>query len=845
MTFSEVGTQLSTDGALLDLRVGIVGPLPPPAGGMATQTQQLIRLLQQEGVKVSFAQTNCPYSPAWVGQIKGLRALFRLVPYLWSVWCLAGKVDVIHLMANSGWSWQLFSAPVIWLAKLRKTPVIVNYRGGEADSYFQRSFPRVKPSLLQASRIVVPSGFLQTVFSDYHTPTTIVPNIIDLERFSPKKASETTGEISNHIGSKDSFKVVITRNLEPIYGIDTAIKAVAKAQQKIPNIHLAIAGSGPEKETLQQLAQQLGVADVVSFVGRLDREQIVDFYQSADLMLNPTTVDNMPNSVLEALACGVPVLSTDVGGIPFIVTHEKTAILVPPSNPEVMSNELVRLYEQPRLRLELAKQGIDSVKPYAWPEVKQQWLALYRQFSRVSMNKKKVSQSAPMRLYTKLVSSLIFPLHERLKKHTTVAVRQQMEQTEWFSPEEITQLQVTRLRDFLVDIGEKVPYYRNLFQSLDFDPQLVNSLDDLHRLPLMGKPEIRANTEQMKAVDAAGLARFNTGGSSGEPLIFFIGNKRVSHDVAAKWRATRWWGVDIGDPEIVVWGSPIELGSQDRVRQVRDKLIRTQLLPAFEMSEEKLDSFIDTIQQVKPPMLFGYPSALAHIASHAEKRGVTLSDLGIRVAFVTSERLYDYQRDKIEQVFGCPVANGYGGRDAGFIAHQCPEGSFHITAEDIIVEIVDAEGNVLPRGQSGEIVVTHLATRDFPFVRYRTGDIGILGDEPCACGRGLPVLKEIQGRSTDFLIAQDGTVLHGLALIYILRDLPGIASFKITQESLDLTVVDIVKGPEYSDDNEQAIKEVFHQRLGQDVEITIHYCDEIEPEKSGKFRYVISKVSNA
>ncbi|MEC8427899.1 MAG: AMP-binding protein, partial [Pseudomonadota bacterium] len=320
-------------------------------------------------------------------------------------------------------------------------------------------------------------------------------------------------------------------------------------------------------------------------------------------------------------------------------------------------------------------------------------------------------------------------------------------------------------------------------------------------------------------------------------------NKRVSHDVAAKWRATRWWDVDIGDPEIVVWGSPIELGAQDRVRLIRDKLFRTELLPAFEMSDAKLDDFIEQIKGSKPAMLFGYPSALAHIAEYAKKKQHQMDNLGIKVAFVTSEKLYDHQRQSIEDVFGCPVANGYGGRDAGFIAHQCPSGSMHITAEDIIVEIVDKQGNVLPYGESGEIVVTHLATRDFPFVRYRTGDVGVLSDDCCACGRGLPVLKEIQGRSTDFVTAKDGAVVHGLALIYILRDLPGIDLFKVTQESLDLTRVEIVKGTDYREEHEQEIRKVFRQRLGQDVEIDIVYCKDIAVEKSGKYRYVISKVA--
>ena len=447
-----------------------------------------------------------------------------------------------------------------------------------------------------------------------------------------------------------------------------------------------------------------------------------------------------------------------------------------------------------------------------------------------------------MNLYTAFCSTVIFPLHEALKKHSTVSVLRGMEQSQWLKPEQIRQLQLQNLRAFLGDVQVHVPYYRDLFTRLNFDVANIDSFAQLANLPLLNKAEIRQHLAEMKADDAVRLARFNTGGSSGEPLIFYIGSRRVSHDVAAKWRATRWWGVDIGDPELVIWGSPIELGAQDKVRLLRDKLLRTQLIPAFEMSAEKLDGFVRQIRKVKPKMLFGYPSALAHIASHAEKKGVALNNLGIKVAFVTSERLYDHQRAKIESVFGCPVANGYGGRDAGFIAHQCPQGSMHITAEDIIVEIVDKQGQPLANGQLGEIVVTHLATRDFPFIRYRTGDMGILSDKVCSCGRGLPVLEDIQGRTTDFVVAKDGTVLHGLALIYVLRDLEGVDAFKITQDNLDKTTVQIVKTAQYQTDYEQKIVTEFKKRLGQDVSVVIEYTDYIPKERSGKFRYVISHV---
>ena len=448
-----------------------------------------------------------------------------------------------------------------------------------------------------------------------------------------------------------------------------------------------------------------------------------------------------------------------------------------------------------------------------------------------------------MNLYTRFVSRAVFPLQERLKKHDTVRVRRAMEASQWWSAAQLEAYQLDRLRAFLADVGTHVPFYRQVFSEAGFDPAKMSRVADLQRLPFLTKPVIRANTDALRADDARGLARFNTGGSSGEPLIFFIGDERVTHDVAAKWRATRWWDVDIGDREIVVWGSPIELGAQDRVRQFRDALMRTELMPAFEMSETKLDGFVARIRARRPAMLFGYPSAISHIARHAEKRGIRLDDLGVRVVFVTSERLYDDQRESIERLFGCPVANGYGGRDAGFIAHQCPSGSMHITTEDIVVEIVDASGQVLPPGQSGEIVVTHLATRDFPFIRYRTGDIGVLDDTPCACGRGLPVLKEIQGRSTDFVIALDGTVMHGLSLIYVLRDIPAVRAFKIIQETLTLTRVQVEPSEGFSDRDVVAIQSGLQARLGASVLIQVEKVAQVAAERSGKFRYVISKVT--
>jgi phenylacetate-CoA ligase len=449
-----------------------------------------------------------------------------------------------------------------------------------------------------------------------------------------------------------------------------------------------------------------------------------------------------------------------------------------------------------------------------------------------------------MSLYTRFVSGTLFPLHERLKGHSTVAALRSLERSQWLTQAAMESLQTRRLRDFLVRIGGDVPYYRELFQVLGFDPAGLRSLTDLQRLPLTGKADIRANMDRLKAENAGTLEKFSTGGSSGEPLIFYRGKERVSHDVAAKWRATRWWGVDIGDPEIVVWGSPIELGSQDRVRALRDKLLRTELLSAFEMSNANLRRFTQRIQTFRPRMLFGYPSSLALLGEYIINNGFKVDNVGIKVIFVTSERLYEHQRTAIESAFGAPVANGYGGRDAGFIAHQCPHGAMHITAEDIIVEIVDEDGEVLPFKEKGEIVVTQLSTADFPFVRYRTGDVGSLSGDTCPCGRGLPLLAEIEGRSTDFVRATDGTVIHGLALIYVLREMPQVEAFRIIQESLTSITVQLVTSSRDTEQLENSITEQFRRRLGESVVVGFAYVSRIEREASGKFRYVVSQITS-
>ncbi|NVM78335.1 phenylacetate-CoA ligase [Duganella sp. SG902] len=802
------------------LRIALVGPLPPPAGGIANQTMQLAGLLRDAGATVELVQVNPPWRPLWAARMRGMRAALRLPPYLWRLWRAAGRAQLLHVMANSGWSWHLQAAPAIWIGWLRGKGVIVNYRGGEAPLFLQRSPALVCFSMRRAHAVIVPSAYLVRVFDAYGISAQIAPNIVDLSRFQPAPDRPAGAH------------VLIARHLEPLYDHATALHAFALLRKKLPQARLTICGEGPELPRLRMLAASLRLQTAVRFAGKTGNAAMPRFYRQADLALNPSLADNMPNSVLEAWASGVPVVSTNVGGVPDLIRDQLDGLLVPPGDADAMAAAMYKVLSTPDQAHALSAAGLSSAQRYSWRRVAPLLMAQYR----------RVLNRPPRSGYTSLVSSVVFPLHERFKRHQTAPLRRQMEASQWWSAEDIRKLQVERLRALLLHASEHVPYYRQQYARIGFDATRVHDVRDLRCLPVLRKADINDNRLDFLSDEAGRLQRFTTGGSSGEPLIFYLGKQRISHDVAAKWRATRWWGVDIGDREAVMWGSPIELHAQDLWRARRDRLMRSDLLPAFDLSPARMDAYLVRLQKQRPAMLFGYPSVMCLLAQHARSRGVALDQLGVRVVFVTAERLYEDQRILLSSAFNAPVANGYGGRDAGFIAHECPEGGMHITAEDVIVEILDTQGQPVAAGESGAIVITHLASKDFPFIRYATGDVGALDTRPCPCGRGLPLLKRVEGRVTDFVVARDGTVMHGLALIYILRDLPQVRSFKIIQESLDCTRVLLVSVDGLPPALRLGIITQFRARLGDSVEIVIEEVSAIPAEASGKHRYVISKV---
>ena len=350
-----------------ELRIALVGPVPPPEGGMANQTRQLGELLRREGAHITLIPVNAPYRPTWIAKLRGIRAVFRLLPYVVHLWRAAGNVHVFHIMANSGWSWHLFATPAVWIARMRGIPSVVNYRGGEAETFLLRSGGFVLRTLHSATALVVPSGFLREVFARRGVPNEVVPNIVDLERFQPSYSP----------GPRRAPRLMVARNLEPIYDIATALRAFALVYETIPEARLTVAGTGPELEALQALAAELRIAHAVDFCGRMDRDQMAQLYRSASVVISPSRIDNMPNSILEAMASGVPIVSTNVGGVPFILKNGVNGLLVAVGDHAAMANAARRVLREPDLANRLRDAALADVQQYAWPRVRQRWIDLY------------------------------------------------------------------------------------------------------------------------------------------------------------------------------------------------------------------------------------------------------------------------------------------------------------------------------------------------------------------------------------------------------------------------------------------------------------------------------------
>ena len=440
----------------------------------------------------------------------------------------------------------------------------------------------------------------------------------------------------------------------------------------------------------------------------------------------------------------------------------------------------------------------------------------------------------------------VYRAQEAAMHRPTFSMLAELERTQWRSREGIEAYQTQRLNQLLASALAHSPWHADHLRAAGLDAAAragAVTLDDLQRLPTMNKRDARDNVEKLAWREApGGVFKYTTGGSSGEPLIFYFGRERQASDAAGRMRARRWWGVQPGEREAYLWGAPVELNKTDRIKTLRDRLVNQMVLNAFAMSPEHMDDYLDALQAWQPRCLYGYASSVALLAAHAEVRRRTLRLPQLRVVCTTGEPLYPHQRERIARVFGAPVANEFGSRDIGFTAHEAPGGQMLLMSESHVIEVLDEAGQPVAPGEAGEAVVTGLTSAAQPFIRYRTGDVLRLSSEPAAGGQGLHVIAEVTGRQTDFVVAADGRVMHALAVIYVLRAVPGIAQFKCIQHALDRMEVQIVPDVDWNKAAREAIVAGLRARLGDALQVDLRMLDDIPPEASGKHRYVVSHV---
>lgn len=431
----------------------------------------------------------------------------------------------------------------------------------------------------------------------------------------------------------------------------------------------------------------------------------------------------------------------------------------------------------------------------------------------------------------------------------TFVMLAEIERTQWLSRQDVEAYQAQRLNGLLASALAHSPWHAARLRDAGLDDAVRDggvTLADLARLPTMNKRDTRDNVEHLVWRDVpGGVFKYTTGGSSGEPLIFYFGRTRQASDAAGRMRARRWWGVQPGEREAYLWGAPVELNKTDRIKTLRDRLVNQLVLNAFAMSPGRMDAYLDALQAWQPKCLYGYASSVALLAAHAEARQRTLHLPQLRVVCTTGEPVYPHQRELIARVFGAPVANEFGSRDIGFTAHEAPGGQMLLMSESHVVEVLDESGQPVAPGEAGEAVITGLTSEAQPFIRYRTGDVMRLSRDRAAGGQGLHVIAEVTGRQTDFVVAADGRVMHALAVIYVLRAVPGIAQFKCIQHALDRIEVQIVPDASWNEAARTAVAAGLQARLGENLKVELRLLDDIPPEASGKHRYVVSHVQLA
>jgi glycosyltransferase involved in cell wall biosynthesis len=346
----------------------LIGPSLRIMGGQAVMADRILRALREDGVRIDFLPID-PLLPAglrWTRRVKFLRTVTTSVFYWASLLRTVRHYDVVHLFSAAYLSFWISQSPAILIAWWFRRPLILNYRSGEAEDHLRRGGWLLSRTLRLPQRIVVPSGYLVEVFARAGFRASAIANVVD-ERVARYRHRERAHP-----------RVLVPRALEPLYNVACALRAFAILQSRHPHSHLTILGEGSQSRSLQRLACQLGLRHV-RFLGRVERAEMAGLYDRHDILLNTSSIDNMPVSLLEGFAAGLPIVSTRAGGIPHVIRDGHSGYLVDVNDHEAAARALLRLTEHSDEVARLSRIGRQESEKYRWPCVSEQWCRLYRE----------------------------------------------------------------------------------------------------------------------------------------------------------------------------------------------------------------------------------------------------------------------------------------------------------------------------------------------------------------------------------------------------------------------------------------------------------------------------------
>jgi len=448
-----------------------------------------------------------------------------------------------------------------------------------------------------------------------------------------------------------------------------------------------------------------------------------------------------------------------------------------------------------------------------------------------------------MDVYTPTAKKLIIPLWNLKDGHRYEEILKTYEVSQYWPAEKLKELQWERLKDLLQHAYLFSPFYRRRFEELELTPEEIKSWEDFEIIPILTKEEIKSNLQEMLAtnIPRGKLIYKRTGGSTGVPLHLYVDKRGMDFKRAATIRHNRWSGYERGDKIAMIWGNPDIYKS--RKAFLRNLFVeRTIFLDTLRMDEESMRAFVSEIKSFRPRYLLGHAHSIYIFARFMESEGIG----GIEFASVisTAMALSEKERQTMKRVFSCEVFDRYGCEETSLIASECEKHKgLHLNAEGVYVEVVK-EGKS-GKNSLGGILLTDLTNYGMPIIRYRVEDVGLLSESLCPCGRRLPLLQEVRGRTSDFIVTPEGRLVFGISVLDNLTiHIPGFKQVQIIQEEIDHLHFKIVKGQGYSEESVRIFKQELPSYFGQKMRYDWEFVDEIPKESSGKYRFTICKVKN-